>query len=147
VPYARFVSMRKPVVPFVAPADPNRKTAGLLYRAVRRLPRQVELIPGIRRQRAGLNQLAPLFRIPQHTEEVHHVAVQIVVDLGIGPRLLQQHAGRAAERLDIAGVGREVLQHPGRDAELGAVVADGGALHLAHFSASGRTLKKFSLPR
>ena len=79
-----------------------------------------------------LDESFGLARVPQHAEEIGDVVVQVIVDLGICPRLLQQHASRAAEWLDVAAVRGEVLKHPGRQPELGAVIAQCGGCDLWH---------------
>src|SRR4051794_38472447 len=66
---------------------------------------------------------APL-SAPQHLEEGHDLIVEVVVDLGIGARLADEHARRAAERLDIDPVWREVRQDPRREFPLAAVPAE-----------------------
>ena len=60
------------------------------------------------------------------------VVVQVVVDLGVCPGHLQEHAGRAAEGLDVAAVLGEVLEHPWCQPEFGAVVAQGRGCDLWH---------------
>lgn len=68
----------------------------------------------------------------QNPEQIYDVAIEVVVQLGVRPRLLHQHASSTAERLDVACVRRKVLQHPRRNPELGAVVPDdrGGDGHI-----------------
>jgi hypothetical protein len=61
----------------------------------------VELGTRKQRQIEAVEQPRRGVRILQHPEQRHHFIVEIVVNLGIGPGLADQHRGCAAERLDI----------------------------------------------
>lgn len=97
-----------------------------LNRIVCGLPRGLKLVARVRCQVAGLCERLALNRIAQHTEEVDDVTVQIVVDLAVGARLLQQHAGRATEGLGVDLMWRKEFQDPRRQTELAAVVPERG---------------------
>jgi len=69
----------------------------------------------------GANQfLAP---VPGHPEQVHQVAVQIVINLGVTPGLPQKDRGGPAEGLHIRPVRRHVLDDPRGQFPLAAVPA------------------------
>jgi hypothetical protein len=68
----------------------------------------------------------PPLGVPQNHEQVHHIAVEIVIDLGIDRLLAQQDRRRPAERLDVDLVRRQVRQHPRRQLPLAAMPAQNG---------------------
>src|SRR5882724_4630452 len=107
----------------------NRQPASTLDRLIRRLPCFLKFCPGVGGRGAGLQKSIELSGISKHLKEVHHVAVQIVVDLAIRPWLLEQHAGSAAEGLDVGPVWREMLNNPRRNPELAAVIPQYGTVN------------------
>jgi hypothetical protein len=50
--------------------------------------------------------------VAKHPEQVHDLAVKVVVNLGVAPRLAKQNRSPATERLDIHPMGREVANDP-----------------------------------
>lgn len=92
-----------------------------LDRIVRGLVGNLEFAPGERRQPQQFDQPARLRGILQHPEQPDDVVIEVVVNLGMAARLVQQHAGAAAERLGIEPMCRQVRDDLPRHQELGAV--------------------------
>src|SRR3990167_4422488 len=105
---------------------PDDEAAGAFNGLVCGLPCQLKLGAGVWRKVQQLDQTLTAGFALQDAEQVDDIAVQIVVDLGIGARLLDQHAGSAAEWFDVALVWREVIVNPGGQTKFSTVVANYG---------------------
>lgn len=111
---------------------PHGGAPGALHGLIAVLIRQVELGPRVWREVQQLDESLGLARVAQHAEEVGDVVVQVVVDLSIGTRLLEQDTGCATKGLDVAAAHGEMLEHPRCQPELGAVIAQCGGCDLWH---------------
>ena len=93
----------------------------------RRLVRALELLARPRRQPEYSVELRRLIAIAVDAEHIHHVAIEIVVDLEVRARFAHEDRRGAGVRLDVHAVGGEVLDDPRRNAPLRAVVAEDGS--------------------
>jgi hypothetical protein len=71
--------------------------------------------------------------IPNHSEEIHHLPFEIIVNLDGGLRFVQHYAGAATKDLDVGAVIREMTDDPWRDFPFSSVVTEGWALQCLGF--------------
>src|SRR5688500_1471670 len=100
--------------------------------------RAYKFVPGERCQLKPAHQLVGIGR-SQHSEQVDDLAVELIVDFSVRAGLSQQHRSRAAERLYVDAMLREVADYPRRQPPLAAMPTQYGATRahsLPRFSAS-----------
>lgn len=104
-----------------------------------------ELFSGKRGKRQGLAQFLTV--IPRDAEQVHHVPVEVVIDLGVAAGFPEQDGGCAAEGLDVSVMWRQVLDDPGSKFPLASVVAQDWATNPFHDVLSCSALRRLSWSR
>lgn len=92
----------------------DRKACSLNITHKRRpvLKRSIEFRASKWSQFESTAKLSRFFGIPQNAENINHHIPQIVIDLRIRPRLLQQDRSSTTERLDINPMIGKVRNHP-----------------------------------
>ncbi|MNT60043.1 hypothetical protein D3C72_1976000 [compost metagenome] len=86
--------------------------------------RIVEFVARVRRQVDQVDQARAALGVAKHPKQVHDVAIEIVVNLGVNPLLLEQNTCGATKWLNVATMRREVSDDPRGKAPFRAVVAD-----------------------
>ncbi len=116
---------------------PHDQMSGALHVVFGRLKRLNKFGASEWGQAKCLDQARGLLFVAQHPEKIDHDIVEIVVDLGIYPRLAHEHRARAAERLDIDSMLRKILQDERRELPLAAMPAQHRARRGVHSGCSG----------
>lgn len=96
-------------------------------------------------KRQGLAQFLTV--IPRDAEQVHHVPVEVVIDLGVAAGFPEQDGGCTAEGLDVSVMWRQVLDDPGSKFPLASVVAQDWATNPFHDVLSCSALRRLSWSR
>ncbi|KGW21318.1 D12 class N6 adenine-specific DNA methyltransferase domain protein [Burkholderia pseudomallei MSHR3016] len=109
-----------------------QRSARSLNRFVTLRPGKLEFLPGVWRQGDEFCQTLSSFFVAKHTHHIHYLAVEIVIDLAMRPRLSHEYRRGTAIRLYVSLMRRKMSNDPRCQTELATVIPKDGTRNIGH---------------